>query len=54
MDKFVTVKKPTTTGRVANDDKQKDRQKLRYNPYGVSRANERNFEQWKDRKRTEK
>ncbi|TBU32895.1 hypothetical protein BD311DRAFT_785510 [Dichomitus squalens] len=56
MDKFVTAKKPTT---VRPNGKQEpanktERQKYRYNPYGVSRSNERKFEDWKDKKRTEK
>ena len=56
MDKFVTVNKPSslrTTGK--EDDKSKfDRQKFRYNPYGVNKSKERSFEDWKDKKRTEK
>ncbi|KAI0750656.1 hypothetical protein C8Q80DRAFT_522679 [Daedaleopsis nitida] len=56
MDKFVTVKKPTAVRLNAKDDKhgKPDRQKYRYNPYGVSSSKERKFEDWKDRKRTEK
>lgn len=53
MDKFVTVTKPSLS-RAATSDKQKERLKFRYNPYGVSRANERKFDDWKDKKRTEK
>lgn len=57
MDKFVTVKKPSSVRGVAGkeDNKNKsDRQKFRYNPYGVSSSKERSFEDWKDKKRTEK
>ncbi|CDO71329.1 hypothetical protein BN946_scf184908.g87 [Trametes cinnabarina] len=53
MDKFVTVKKPSSL-RPEKDDGKKERQKFRYNPYGVSKSNERKFEDWKDKKRTEK
>lgn len=53
MDKFVTVKKPSSVP-LGKDDGKKDRQKFRYNPYGVNKANERKFEDWKDKKRTEK
>ena len=56
MDKFVTVKKPTAV-RLNAKDSNKDkpeRQKFRYNPYGVSSSKERKFEDWKDRKRTER
>ncbi|PIL37036.1 hypothetical protein GSI_00728 [Ganoderma sinense ZZ0214-1] len=57
MDKFVTVKKPTTAricGGKQDATNKTGRQKFRYNPYGVSRSNERKFEDWKDKKRTEK
>ncbi|KAM5540394.1 hypothetical protein V8D89_005852 [Ganoderma adspersum] len=56
MDRFVTVKKPTTAPISGKQDptNKTDRQKFRYNPYGVSRSNERKFEDWKDKKRTEK
>lgn len=56
MDKFVTIKKPTTPRSSGKQDatNKTDRQKFRYNPYGVSRSNERRFEDWKDKKRTEK
>ncbi|TFK87078.1 hypothetical protein K466DRAFT_523106 [Polyporus arcularius HHB13444] len=57
MDKFVTVKKPSSMRGVAGKDESKnksDRQKFRYNPYGVSKSNERSFEDWKDKKRNEK
>lgn len=56
MDKFVTIKKPTTARSSGKQDatNKTDRQKFRYNPYGVSRSNERRFEDWKDKKRTEK
>ncbi|OSC96809.1 hypothetical protein PYCCODRAFT_1440773 [Trametes coccinea BRFM310] len=53
MDKFVTVKKPSSV-RPEKDDGKKERQKFRYNPYGVNRTKERKFEDWKDKKRTEK
>ncbi|KAI0368149.1 hypothetical protein BV20DRAFT_969753 [Pilatotrama ljubarskyi] len=53
MDKFVTVKKPNSSVRTEKSGP-KERQKFRYNPYAVSRAKERNFEDWKDKKRTEK
>ncbi|KAI9001444.1 hypothetical protein BD414DRAFT_474646 [Trametes punicea] len=53
MDRFVTVKKPCPV-RLEKDEDKKERQKFRYNPYGVSKANERKFEDWKDKKRTEK
>ena len=52
MDKFVTVKKPSSIRTDKNEDK--GRQKFRYNPYGVNKSNERKFEDWKDKKRTEK
>lgn len=54
MDKFVTVKKPGTVRLVGKEDHKADRQKFRYNPYGVSRSEERTFEGWKDKKRNEK
>lgn len=56
MDKFVTIKKPTTIRLNGKQDvaSKTDRQKFRYNPYGVSGSNERKFEDWKDKKRTEK
>ncbi|KAI0353537.1 hypothetical protein OH77DRAFT_1427229 [Trametes cingulata] len=53
MDKFVTVKKPSTSVRPEKSDP-KERQKFRYNPYSVSQSKERKFEDWKDKKRTEK
>ncbi|KAI0663305.1 hypothetical protein C8Q70DRAFT_957422 [Cubamyces menziesii] len=52
MDKFVTVKKPSSIRTDKNEDK--GRQKFRYNPYGVNKTNERKFEDWKHKKRTEK
>ena len=57
MDKFVTVKKPTTVRLNGKQDATADkteRQKFRFSPYSVTRSNERKFESWKDRKRTEK
>ncbi|KAI1795119.1 hypothetical protein LXA43DRAFT_993534 [Ganoderma leucocontextum] len=56
MDKFVTAKKPTTLRLNGKQDvtSKTEHQKFRYNPYGVSRSNERKFEDWKDKKRTEK
>ena len=56
MDKFVTVKKPSSIRPNAKDDNRTkiERQKYRYNPYGVSRSEERKFEDWKGQKRTEK
>ena len=55
MDRFVTVTKPAT-GRATNEDKNnsKERANYRYNPYSVRKSDERRFEQWKDRKKTEK
>ena len=57
MDKFVTAKKPTISA--LNGGKQEpanktERQKFRYNPYSVSRSEERKVEDWKGKKRTEK
>ncbi|KAI0650318.1 hypothetical protein C8Q79DRAFT_1006597 [Trametes meyenii] len=52
MDKFVTVKKPTSV-RPEKDDG-RERQKFRYSPYGVSKANERKYEDWKDKKKKER
>jgi len=54
MDKWVTSTKPLPIGRVTNDDKQKQRTKLRYNPYGVNKSNEKKFDAWKDKKKFEK
>lgn len=56
MDKFVTVKKPGTVRLVGKEDNKSkvDRQKFRYNPYGVSSSEERTFENWKDKKRNER
>ncbi|RPD67300.1 hypothetical protein L226DRAFT_519191 [Lentinus tigrinus ALCF2SS1-7] len=54
MDKFVTVKKPSSLRATEKEDNNKDRQKFRYNPYGVNKSKERKFEDWKDNKRTEK
>ena len=57
MDKFVTVNKSTTVRLNGKEDattSKVERQKFRFNPYGVTRSNERKFESWKDRKRTEK
>ncbi|KAI0775922.1 hypothetical protein BD413DRAFT_469530 [Trametes elegans] len=51
MDKFVSVKKSSS---LRHDDGKKERQKFRYNPYGVKKADERKFEDWKDKKRTER
>ncbi|KAI0677124.1 hypothetical protein C8Q78DRAFT_1065749 [Trametes maxima] len=52
MDKFVTVKKPTSI-RPQKDDG-RERQKFRYNPYGVSKANERKYEDWRYEKKKER
>ena len=54
MDKFVTIKKPSTIRASGKQDDKTERQKFRYNPYGVSKSNERKFEDWKDKKRTER
>ena len=55
MDKFVTVKKPSSSAALNGKQESKsERQKFRYNPYGVSKSNERKFENWKDKKQTEK
>ena len=55
MDKFVTVKKPATIRAAAGkQDDKPERQNYRYNPYSVSKSNERRFENWKDKKRTER
>ncbi|EPT03682.1 hypothetical protein FOMPIDRAFT_1046716 [Fomitopsis schrenkii] len=55
MDKFVTVTKPANN-RATNADKDeaKERVKYRYSPYGVRKSDEQRFEQWKDKKKTEK
>jgi len=52
MDRFVTVTKPSAS-RVASGEKEKG-PTLRYNPYGVSKSNERKFDRWKEKNRTEK
>ena len=57
MDKFVTAKKPTIgtlNGGKQESTNKTERQKFRYNPYSVSRSEERKFEDWKGKKRTEK
>lgn len=54
MDNFVTVKKPSSVRHDKDDAKKQERQKFRYNPYGVSSSKERNFEDWKDKKKREK
>ena len=57
MDKFVTAKKSTIgtlNGGKQESTNKTDRQKFRYNPYSVSRGEERKFEDWKGNKRTEK
>ena len=54
MDKFVTVKKPSTALASGKQDGKAERPKLRYNPYGVRRTEERKLDQWKDKKRTER
>lgn len=56
MDKFVTVKKPTAVRANAKEDSKSkpERQKFRYNPYGVSKSNERKLEDWKDKKRNDR
>jgi len=53
MDKFVTACKPSTSRATVNE-KQKQRPSFKYNPYGVRKANERKFEEWKDLKRADK
>ncbi|KAI0832300.1 hypothetical protein BC628DRAFT_1414614 [Trametes gibbosa] len=54
MDKFVSVKKPSSVRHDKDDVKKQERQRFRFNPYGVKSANERKFEDWKDKKKTEK
>ncbi|KAH9853606.1 hypothetical protein C2E23DRAFT_728241 [Lenzites betulinus] len=54
MDNFVTVKKPSSVRHDKDDAKKQERQKFRYNPYGVSSSKERRFEDWKDKKKREK
>ncbi|KAH9918216.1 uncharacterized protein BXZ73DRAFT_92273 [Epithele typhae] len=55
MDKFVTAKKPATApAATGKEESLPQRQKFKYSPYGVRKADERRFETWKDRKRTEK
>ncbi|KAI0638060.1 hypothetical protein C8Q77DRAFT_1089092 [Trametes polyzona] len=54
MDKFVTVKKPSSVPQGKDEGSKTERQKFRYNPYGVNPSKERKFEDWKDRKKTEK
>ncbi|KDQ64641.1 hypothetical protein JAAARDRAFT_201949 [Jaapia argillacea MUCL 33604] len=51
MDRWVTVTKPSTS-RV--QDQEKNRTKYRYNPYGVSKSNETQFEDWKEKEQTPK
>lgn len=53
MDQFVNVVKPSTS-REVNRDKGQQRPTYRFNPYAVSKSNERKFEAWKEKKRTEK
>ena len=57
MDKFVTAKKHTIgtpSGGKQEPASRTERKKFRYNPYSVSRSEERKFEDWKGKKRTEK
>ncbi|KAH9844188.1 uncharacterized protein C8Q71DRAFT_34471 [Rhodofomes roseus] len=56
MDKFVSITKPAANRAIANEDKNKaqERAKFRYNPYGVKKTDERRFESWKEKKKTEK
>ncbi|KAI0068811.1 hypothetical protein BV25DRAFT_1874048 [Artomyces pyxidatus] len=54
MDKFVTVTKPSRNTSTDSSKDKSSRTKYRYNPYGVSKSNERSFEKWKDDKRRER
>ncbi|TFK55901.1 hypothetical protein OE88DRAFT_1652417 [Heliocybe sulcata] len=55
MDRFVTIKKPATRRpSTGNPEKAKTRPSFRYQPYGVSKSEERSYEEWKATKRTEK
>jgi len=55
MDKFVTVKKSTSAAtQVGKAEKEKQRPVYKYNPYPTKKVDERKFNGWKDRKRTEK
>ncbi|KAI0796782.1 hypothetical protein C8Q75DRAFT_210648 [Abortiporus biennis] len=55
MDKFVTVKKTTHLAPQAGKvEKEKQRSTFKYNPYPIKKAEERKFDKWKYKKRTEK
>ena len=54
MDKYFTVVKKSTKSVCGEDKQEKQRDDVRYHPYGVGKSSDRKPGDWKEKRRMEK